>query len=378
MEKKLKYFLLNNAYDFGRGFAENMSVDGDALRFSSDKLSGIGKYLGRVFDSGNRGTVWHRLLVRTENCASNELRFTVFASDSQDFIYKGKAYTIDGVFHDTGISLSEKIRMFSLFEKKRINGETDTLLHDVAGRYLWVYAEVFSTADKPAAIKDLWVYLPAESWIDRLPRIYRSSEKENGFLERYLGIFQTLYEEIENEIDRIADRFDPESAESGFLQWLAEWLDISDCSVWEEEKLRKLLLSALRLYRSRGTKESVSEVVELYTGEKPFIVENFQLLQQTGEPVDDRAQTSMYGNDPYKVFVLVRSDVIKSNADKDALWRIIRGMMPLTVNFELKILEPYVFLDQYSYLGVNSNLGQPENAVLDGKSRITFSVLGEA
>lgn len=52
-------------------------------------------------------------------------------------------------------------------------------------------------------------------------------------------------------------------------------------------------------------------------------------------------------------------------------------MMPVTVDFELKVLEPYIFLGQYSYLGINSYLSKPQSAVLDGNSRITFSVIGE-
>ncbi|MBQ3842586.1 MAG: hypothetical protein II820_07830 [Ruminiclostridium sp.] len=377
MREKLKYFILNNAYDFGRCIYENMEVDGSGLRFSSDRISGIGRFMTRIFDSDDRGIVWHRLLINTEDCSADELRITVYASDVKEFSYKGAVYTIDDVFADSGRSLDEKTEMFSVFEKKKITGAKDVLLHDVSGRYLWVYAELFGISGRPALIKDVRLYLPAVSWIDFLPRIYRQNDKDSAFLERYLGIFQTLYEEIEDEIDRISDKFDPESAESGFLEWLADWLDISDCSVWEEQKLRKLLLMAVSLYRSRGTKESLSKVIELYTGEKPFIIENFTLREHSSATEYEQTLAPMYGSDPYKVFILVRSEVIRSDNDIDVLWRIAREMMPVTVDFELKVLEPYIFLGQYSYLGINTYLGKPVNAVLDGRSRITFSVIGE-
>ena len=377
MNNKLKYFILNNAYEFRRGKAENMTVDGDCLRFDSKSLSGLGKYLTRVFDSGERGTVWHRLLINTENCQASELRVTIYAADELDFTRDGKNYNVDEVIHDEGIPLNIKLDMFEPFEKKQVKSAADALLHEVAGRYLWIYTEVFAVSDKPATIKDIRVYLPAVSWIDYLPEIYRNSDTQGAFLERYLGIFQTLYEEIEDEIDRITERFDPESAEVDFLRWLAEWLDISDCSVWEEEKLRKLLLTAFSLYRKRGTKESVSEVIELYTGEKPYIIESFMLQQFAGTELYEKTLLPIYGDDPYKVLILVRSEVIKSNNDVNVLRRIAREMMPLTVNFELKVLEEHISLDKFTYLGVNSYLGQPETAALNGKSRITFSVLGE-
>ena len=376
MREKLKYFILNNAYDFGRGIYENMEVRDNALRFSSERISGIGCFMSRVFDSGDRGTVWHRMLINAENCSPDELRITVYASDTRDFSYHGAQFTIDEVFTDRSIGLAKKTEMFSVFEKKQINGARDALLHDVSGRYLWIYLEVFGISGKPAEIKDIRLYLPADSWIDRLPQIYRKNDSPDRFLERYLGIFQTLYEEVEDEIDRISSKFDPECAESGFLEWLAEWLDISDCSVWKEEKLRKLLLSAVSLYRGRGTKESLSRAIELYTGEKPFILEGFTLRDHIGTPAYENTLLPMYGNDPYKIFILIRSDVIESDNDKDVIQRIAREMVPVTVDFEIRILEPYIFLDQYSYLGINTYLGRPGNAVLDGKSRITFSVIG--
>lgn len=377
MKERLKYFILNNAYEFGRGIYENMAVEGSKLVFSSDMISGIGRYMSRVFDSGERGNIWHRLLINTENCSADEVRVIVYASDEKEFLYKGASFTVDEVLRDTGIDLNEKKEMFSHLEKKRINGAFDALLHDVSGRYLWIYTEVFGVSGRPAAIKDIRLYLPADSWIDRLPQIYRKSDAESGFLERFLGIFQTLYEDAECDIDCVADRFDPECAETGFLGWLSEWFDIAEFNVLEEKKLRKLLMSAVELYRGRGTKECLSRAIELYTGERPYIVENFSLRQFSGTRNYEETIVPLYGTDPYKIFILVRNEVINTDYDREILWQIAREFMPMTMDFELKVLEPYIFLGQYSYLGINTCLGKPGNAVLDSRSRMTFSVIGE-
>lgn len=377
MKEKMKYFILNNAYDFKRGSCENMVIADNHLLFASDRPSGIGRYLTRLFDSGDTSTIWHRLLLHTENCSADEIRMTVYAADHEQFSHKGEQLRIDDVLHDKTLTLDEKRDVLSAFVKKRVNGAKDALLHDVTGRYVWVYVEIFGISDKPAVIHDLLLYLPAESWIDYLPQIYRKSDAPNGFLERYLGIFQTLYEEINDDIRRISDRFDPECAEKDFLPWLAQWLDLSNSAVWEEEKLRKLLLKAVQLYRSRGTRESLSAIIELYTGEKPFIVENIALQEHIGTQTYEKSLLPMYGDDPYKIWVLIRREVIRSNRDVDILWNIAREMMPVTVDFELKILEPFIFLGQYSYLGINSYLSKPRSAILDGNSRLTFSVIGE-
>ncbi len=377
MKGRLKYFILNNAYDFERGAYENMEVIDNKLKYSSDKRSGISCFMTKVFDSLERGNVWHRLVINTENCSDDDLRIIVYAANDKEFTYKGKTLTADKVINDKSISLREKTQMLSQFEKKRIGGVHDILLHDVSGRYLWVYIELLGTSDRPAAINDIMLYLPAESWIDRLPDIYRKSDKESRFLERFLGIFQTLYEEVEYRIDRIADRFDPESADADFLEWLAEWLDIADRSMWSEDKLRDFMMSAVSLYRSRGTRESLSRAIELYIGERPFIIENFSLQKYRGSEMYEKILVPLYGKDPYKVFILVPGELIKNDNDVDALWRIAREFMPMTVDPEITVLEPYIFLGQNSYLGINSFINRPTNAVLDGKSRITLSVLGE-
>ena len=169
MNNKLKYFILNNAYEFRRGKAENMTVDGDCLRFESEGLSGLGKYLTRVFDSGERGTIWHRLLINTENCQASELRVTVYAADELDFMFDGRDYDVDGVIHDESIPLNKKLELFEAFEKKQVKGAADALLHEVEGRYLWIYTEVFAVSDKPATIKDIRIYLPAAR-ADRRPK----------------------------------------------------------------------------------------------------------------------------------------------------------------------------------------------------------------
>ena len=68
MREKLKYFIINKAYDYNRGFYENMEIKGSGLGVPSESSSGVGRFLTRVFDSGERGMNWHRLVIETEDC----------------------------------------------------------------------------------------------------------------------------------------------------------------------------------------------------------------------------------------------------------------------------------------------------------------------
>lgn len=373
MREKLKYFILNKAYDFNRGIYENMKLTDNKLCFTSVNESGVGRFLTRIFDSNDRGMKWHRLLINAENCNPEDFRIVIFSSDEDMMKYDGHDVPISFIFHNSDFSLDEKLKLFAPFVKKRISGVTDALLHDVSGRYIWAFIEAYSSSEKPIALKDVRIYLPAESWIDSLPEIYRRNDGESHFLERYLGIFQTLYEELDYEIENIAYYFDPECAEMEFLQWLSEWIDISDSHIWPEEKLRKLLLKAVGLYRKRGTKESLVEIIELFTGEKPFIVEDFSIRKFKGTQAYSKTLVPMYGNDPYKITVMIRSECIKSDSDLNVIRKIASEMLPVSMELNLVVLEPYIFLDKFAYIGVNSVLGQHRNAVLDGKSQITLT-----
>ena len=370
MKEKLKYFIINKAFDYNRGLFENMKINGSALCFNSERNTGVGRFMTRIFDSGERETRWHRLVIHTENCAAEDLKVTVYSADDIRLRFRDEELTIFELFGDSRYSLTEKLDAYKPFVVKQTSGVSDILLHDVSGRYLWLLIEQYSSGET-AAIQDVRIFLPSYSWIDHLPGIYRRGDSDTHFLERYLGIFQTLYEELNDEITDMSYRFDPESADRDFLKWLAGWLNITDTCIWNEEQLRKLLKNAVRLYRMRGTKESLSEIIELYTGEKPFIIEGFEIRELAATVPNGKALLEMYGEDPWKVTVLVRPGY-----DTEIIRRIASEMLPVTSELNLVELDPYIFLDNYAYLGVNSSLGYYRPAVLDGSSQLMLSVLG--
>ena len=376
MKEKLKYFIMKSSYDLNRCIRDKMEITAGSLVFRSDGEVGVGRFITRIFDSGERGMVWHRLTIETEQCTDEDIRMTVYATDKDEIRYRGETRGIKDVLYDETLSFDERIEAFEPYLKKRITGVRDALLHSVSGRYLWVLTEVYSVRQAPAAVKSMRIFLPASSWIDYLPQIYRKSDEGTHFLERYLGIFQTFYEELEYELDDISRYFDPESAESEFLVWLADWLNITDTGLWKEDKLRKLLLSAVELYRRRGTRGSLSDMIELYTGEKPFIVENAEIREFSGTRSYDGSLLPMYGSDPYKVTLMIKSEHIRSDSDLSAIRRLSMKMLPAYAELDLVVLEPYIFLDKYSYLGINSTLGKYRSAALDGRSQLTMSTIG--
>ena len=299
MKEKLRYFILNKDTDFSRGICGKMRPIENKLEFFSGN-SGVGRFMTRIFDGGEREAQWHRLLISADNCSRGDFRVTVYSADREDFRYKDHDFKIHEVFGDPQLSLDKKSELFGQFAVKRTAGAVDILLHEISARYIWFLIEVYSRGDLPASISEIRLYLPAVSWIDELPSIYRKSDAETHFLERYLAIFQTFFEELDERLRTITECFDPENSEFAdgeFLEFIAGWLDTFDPSLWSEEKLRIFLLNAVRLYRQRGTRAGISEILKLYTGEEPYIVENFELLKFKGTDLYTNTLLPMYGDE---------------------------------------------------------------------------------
>lgn len=106
-------------------------------------------------------------------------------------------------------------------------------------------------------------------YLKHMPSIYRDDEVMN----RLLMLFESFWEPIESQVEEIPNYFDPLMTPPGFLPWLASWMDITLNHRWPEESQRKLILNAYKLYRKRGTRQGLAEILEIFTGDKPSITE---------------------------------------------------------------------------------------------------------
>lgn len=102
-----------------------------------------------------------------------------------------------------------------------------------------------------------------------LPDIYQ----ENDFLQRFLHIFEDIWEPLEQRQDHIEMYFDPRTCPAVFLPWLASWLGIPLNAHWPEARKRRLLSQAMELYSWRGTLYGLARMIEICTGLTPEITE---------------------------------------------------------------------------------------------------------
>lgn len=106
----------------------------------------------------------------------------------------------------------------------------------------------------------------SQKLIHYLPGIYQTD-----FLERFLGLFESILLPIEWTIDHFDLYLDVDTSPAGFLSWLAGWFGVFFDSTWSEHQQRQFLREAAEIYARRGTAWSLTRLLEIYTGMKPEI-----------------------------------------------------------------------------------------------------------
>ena len=108
------------------------------------------------------------------------------------------------------------------------------------------------------------VYFSVPTYLQFLPEIYQENEQSKIFLEKFLSIFQTLFEETENKIYSFIKHLDVRATPEEFLPWLSSWLSLSFNEGWSSDSIRSFLERAPEIFRKRGTREGLEEILSIY------------------------------------------------------------------------------------------------------------------
>lgn len=368
----MKYFVFNKNSDYLRGYGEHIETSAEGIVTESG-FFGKAYFFSRILDSAEAGTVWHKMTGEIKNEDYAAVRISFYTSD--EIFFEKENFDVRAFIHRDDISLDEKKALLQPFFRKQSRLSENMLLHSLEGRYLWFLLEIYPQTEKTVELGKFMVYFPAKSWIEYLPEVYRKEMGNNSFLDRYLSIFQSLYDEVRGQIGSLASCLDPRTADLEILEWIASWLDVEEPYMWTEKQLRFLLEHIMEFYETRGTKRGVELFVELYTGEKPFVIEWQDWEKYKELPQYKKLLENLYEDEPGSFTVLVREECVPEYKDYQALLRLLEQIKPVQMEVHLTILKPYIFADGYSYLGVNSVLGQYENAVVGETSRLAFATI---
>lgn len=361
-----KYFMFNRPDDWlGQGVADGLSAESGGLAL---RKAGKGVYASFALDTLEKETVWHRLRMTAAIPGNTLLRMYLYCSDDDrlpaGFGPPDEECRLDDWLADPAVTADEREHFFAACAQRSCENPQDLLLYDLTGRYLWFCLVFFSYGGETLSVGSLQLEFPRIAFIDYLPQVYRGADSVNSFLARFISVFQSVYVDLEDDIDLAPTRLDPAVAPPEFLYWLAEGLAVSDCFLWTEQKLRALLRNAVRLYRMKGTKQAVQEVIQLYTDQKPLIIEQFETASSELWKADGETLQRLYGGSSHTVTVLMPHG--ERGPDEYAkIYRVIDKFKPVDAICNLVFLENAMILGRHCYLGVNSRIGRSEELVLD-------------
>lgn len=142
----------------------------------------------------------------------------------------------------------------------------DFLVQSGGGRYLSISMRLRGDSFSTPVVQSLKAHYPRESYLKYLPAVWSSDDESRIFLEQFLSIFQTEWDDIDSEIEEVERHFDPDAVPAGpFLDHLAgQWLALPLEGDWTPEQKRRLLAAAPKLYPRRGQLSGLRDLIAVY------------------------------------------------------------------------------------------------------------------
>lgn len=243
---------------------------------------------------------------------------------------------------------------------QRIVSCKDILLYDIVGRYLYICIEVIGEVD--GTIHDIRIDGIGDNFMETFPDIYK---ERGGFFHRYLSVFSSIYNDLEESIRTLPSILDLETCPAHLLVTYGEWLGVDlDCDIRDEEILRTLVKEAYELNKIKGTKACVKRISQIMLGEEVTVLEK-NIMEQFQDEKSLEEFKKLFGNNVYNVCVLVNK--MPSETLKSQYMYVLKQFIPLRARVTIVNLEKESELDYHSYLDMNAKLFESTDASLDNE-----------
>ena len=300
------------------------------------KYAPNGVYITKTLDSTIPDCQWHKVTIEADIPDNTQVRLYYYASNEEN--------------------LSPE-----LFWAGPVVNLKDALIPKAKGKNICFKIELINDDLKlnSPIVNSLKVHFPRLSYLRNLPATYQEDLASKDFLERFLWIFETFLGGLEANIEDVPRLFDTKATPKRFLPWLSTWFGAIWDENWEEAKWREFLSRAVQLYKQKGTRKSLSEIIRIYTGKYPFIVEQFQ-LKCASKDFTEKVLTRLFGSDPYTFCVLLKPGQVETETERNTVKKIIAAEKPAHTSGGLQVLQPWIMLGAHTYLEVNTFLSKPE------------------
>lgn len=244
---------------------------GDRRNLILGNKSKVGVFVSPIYDSGRADTEWNRLVL---DIGRNAL-IQVYV-----FLFEEKAKReMSDMAEDVGKLIDyvkNRAQYVSHYREQLLYGQPAG-----RGRFARFVVEVYASQSQKGARPAFDGYamsFPKESFTRYLPSIYQGKLQ----LERYLAVQQSLYLELEKEIDTIATQLDYELCRKDRIKDLARWMGWGSLAeTADQDTVRKLLGTGLSLISRKGSKAYYEELAEILTDRRAILLEDMEKRECT-------------------------------------------------------------------------------------------------
>ena len=145
------------------------------------------------------------------------------------------------------------------------------------GRHLWLVFELQGHSRATPRLRGVRAETPAHDWLRRLPQLYSRPEAMRSFLQRVLAPLAGLETDVAAQSDERHALLKPCSTPAAALPWLAHWVGLTLDERWSDTARRSFIKEAPWLFRLRGTLWSLQRMVEIVSGARVVLVEQFRM-----------------------------------------------------------------------------------------------------
>ena len=378
-----------------------------------------GAWISQAFDSKRSGCQWHRIELELSD-APPETRLIVrtHTSDRErpideiagmpDHVWDTH-YSVMGAMQpppSAGGGLGNSI------DRQAQDLKHEFLVQSGKGQFLWLKIELWGDGYRAPAVASLRLHFPRQSYLAHLPRAFAEDVEAERFLERFLSIFQTDWDELERSLQTQYRQFSPEAVPAGeSMARLAGWLGVRLEGAWSDAQRRRLLSEVPRIQPKRGTPAGLRRYAQLYllniTGLEPgdicgwpAVVEGFRERQYLllsartfselggGAPlwgaeqvrrlqldVFSRAgevrlvsagdpQRDVFGEFAHRFRVFIPSAWVRTAKDERMVRRALDNEKPAHTQYDLCLVEPRLRVGIQSTVGLDTIVGTHPVAVL--------------
>lgn len=227
---------------------------------------------------------------------------------------------------------------------------SDMLLFQEQGRYLWICVELLGCGR--AGLKDIYVVRPGTELLLIFPEVY---QEHGTFLERYLAIFSTLYEQMQEKIEGSEGLLDCRKADRSLVRRYLGWMGLGSLKAGlTEDEERRLLTDLYWLNRRKGTRAAAFKLAELLLGQGPIIME-------------------ARGRELWMIF---REE--KREDEKQKFMAVLKEFLPAGMKANLVCGKQVACCDSHAYLDLNGAIYEHPEGTVDRGQAVGMCALGES